>query len=229
MEGSLKEKLNKLYSKWNKLQWFNKVLILLGSIGLLYYVIKEYYVLLLVITVGLIVKFLWRAVFCKGKIKNNRIEFNLSIFAETILIFWYLAFVVASCFVFYTQSMAWYAYILPFIYLCINFAKILEVLANRRDFIIISGPILTWRDGDQMGELEIKSYFFEEEETKAIEFSPYSSGKSMGPFLMVTDVRDNKHSFDLKAMNLGGHHKALKTYLEKHYSNQLNSKDEESK
>jgi len=71
--------------------------------------IKEYYVLLLVITVGLLVKFLWRAVFCKGKIKNNQIEFNLSIFAETILMFWYLAFVGAICFVFYTQSMAWYA------------------------------------------------------------------------------------------------------------------------
>jgi hypothetical protein len=229
MEGSLKEKLNKLYSKWNKLQWFSKVLILLGLIGLFYYVIKEYYLLLLGITVVLIVKFLWRAVFCQGKTKNNQVEFNLSIFAETILTLWYLAFVGIITYVFYSESMIWYEYILPFIFLCVYFLKVLEVFANRRDFIIISGPILTWRDGDQMGELEIKSYFFEEEETKAIEFSPYSSGKSMGPFLMVTDVKDNKRSFDLKAMNLGGHHEALKTYLEKHYSNPLKSKDEESK
>jgi len=223
MEGTLKEKSNKLYSKWNKLQWFNKVLILLGFIGLFYYVIKEYYVLLLVITVGLLVKFLWRAVFCKGKIKNNQIEFNLSIFAETILMFWYLAFVGAICFVFYTQSMAWYAYILPFIYLCINFAKILQVLANRRDFIIISGHTLTWKDGDQDGKIEIKSHFFEDLETKALEFS---SGKATGPFLIVTDIEDNKHSFDLKAMNLGGHHKALKMHLEKHYSVPLKRNDE---
>lgn len=34
---------------------------------------------------------------------------------------------------------------------------------------------------------------------------------------MVTDIEDKNHSFDLKAMNLGGHQSALKKYMHKHF------------
>lgn len=218
MNTGIKNQLKKVQLKWDKLQWYSKTLILVGLIGLLYYVIKEYYLLILIIAVALTIKFLWRAIFCRGKIKNNQGEFNLSIFAESILILWYLALVVTISYVFYSEPMVWYEYVLPFIFMCVNLIKVLEVFANRRDFIIISGPILTWRDGEKIGELKIKSYFFEDQETKAIEFSLYSTEKSEGPFLMVTDIEDKNHSFDLKAMNLGGHHNALKKYMHKHYS-----------
>ena len=46
MNTRVKNQLKKVQLKWNKLQWYSKTLILVGLIGLLYYVIKEYYLLI---------------------------------------------------------------------------------------------------------------------------------------------------------------------------------------
>lgn len=128
--------------------------------------------MILIIAVALSIKFLWRAIFCRGKIKNNQGEFNLSIFAASILILWYLALVGTISYVFHSEPMVWYEYVLPFIFMCGNLIKVLEVFANRRDFIIISGPILTWRDGEKIVELEIKSYLFRNKKLKQSSFLP---------------------------------------------------------
>ena len=94
--------------------------------------------------------------------------------------------------------------------------KSLSDFGNRRDFIRISGQTLSWKDGDECGELEFKNYFFENRETQALEFR--LSLAALGPFLIVTDSENKEHSFDLKTMNLGGHNKVLESYFQTHFS-----------
>ena len=100
--------MRELYSKWKELKWYVQILILSALIGLLYYVLKEYYFLVIVIGAALITQSIWRAIFCRAKNKNNYVEFNLSIFAEFILMLWYLAFLGIVCYGLFTESISWY-------------------------------------------------------------------------------------------------------------------------
>ena len=208
--------MRELYSKWKELKWYVQILILSALIGLLYYVLKEYYFLVIVVGGALITQAIWRAIFCRAKNKNNYVEFNLSIFAEFILMLWYLAFLGIVCYGLFTESISWYGYIIPGVFLLVNIGKVFQIFGNRRDFIRISEQTLSWKNGDESGEIEFKNYFFENRETQALEFR--LSLAALGPFLIVTDSENKEHSFDLKTMNLGGHNKVLESYFQTHFS-----------
>lgn len=213
--------MRKLFSKWKNLKWYAQILILLTLLGLLYYAFKEYNFLVIVIGVALMVKFLWRSIFCRAIIKENQVDFNLSIFAELILMLWYLAFAGLIGFGLFTKSTPWYGYIIPVLILLVNLARLIEVFGNRRDYIRFSGKTLSWKDGEKTGALELKAYFFEDRKTEAFEFKV--SGDATGPFLIATDSDNNVYSFDLKSMNLGGHYVAMNEYLASNYT-EMNKK-----
>jgi len=202
-------------SKWKDLKWYFQVLFLLGFTGLFSFLLKAHFFFILVIGITLMLKIVWQALFCRAKKTNNQVEFNLSIIAEFILMIWYIAFVCFMCYGLFTKSIPWYGYIIPGAVLLLNLAKVFEVFGNRRDFIRISGKILTWKDGEKTGEIEVNSYFFEEKKTEAFEFKV--SGEATGPFLIIFDSENKEHSFDLKTMNLGGHYQALKAYFNAHF------------
>jgi hypothetical protein len=142
-------------------------------------------------------------------------EFNLSLFAELILICWYLGLALSLFYSLIENSVPWYGYLFSGILALFKLVKVLEVFANRRDFIRINNQQLTWRDDKEQGEIIFVSYLFEERKTEAFEFK--LSGDATGPFLIVKDAEGKEKEFDLKQMNLGGHARAMKKYFEKNY------------
>jgi hypothetical protein len=208
--------VKKLFLSWKDLKWYFRLLVLLGLTGLSYFLLKDYIFLILLVVTIILLKMVWQALFCRAKKTNNHVEFNLSIFAEFALMSWYIASVCFMSYGLFTQSIPWYGYLIPGAILLVNLAKVFEVFGNRRDFIRISGCILTWKDGDKTGEFEVRNYFFEDRKTEAFEFKV--SGEATGPFLIVINAENKEHSFDLKTMNLGGHYKALEAYFKAHFT-----------
>jgi hypothetical protein len=215
--------MEKVFSLWKDLKWYGQILVLLVLLGPLIYFFKGNNLLIVSIGVALTFNILWQVIFCRAIIKNNQVYFNLSIFAELILMLWYLALAGLIGNAIFTMSSSWYAYIIPVLFLLANLTKVLEIFGNRRDFIRISGSTLTWKDGEKTGELELKSYFFEDRKTEAFELKV--SGEATGPFLIVVDGENKEHSFDLKTMNLGGHYYAMEKYLSSHFK-EITTNDE---
>lgn len=157
-------------------------------------------------------KLLWRLIFCRARQTINGVEFNLSRTAEIILMLFFLLMVVLVGYGIYTSSAPWYGYIIPVIVLFVQFANVFQVWSNRNDFIRLNGNSLAFKDNENEGIVEFNSLEIEERKTEALEFK--MSGQATGPFLIVIDTQNKEHTFDLKMMNLAGHVRSIKKYIE---------------
>ncbi len=206
----------KNYANLNSLNWYWKVFFILTVSAILFFIIKQYYLFVAVIAIIFLLQYLWQLIFCRAIKKELGTEFNLSLFAEIILIFWYLGLAGSLIYSLIENGVSWYGYLFSGILALVKIAKVLEVFANRRDFIRINLRQLTWRDNNELGEIIFVSYFFEERKTEAFEFK--LTGEPKGPFLIVKDAEGKEKAFDLKQMNLGGHVRSMKKYFNNYYS-----------
>jgi len=202
----------KIYKKFQALRWYYQLLILLLALGLGLYLFKTYFVLIAIVASVIGLKLLWRIVFCRAKHTSNGVEFNLSRTAEIILMLLFLLMVGLVGYGIYTSSAPWYGYIIPVIVLFVQFANVFQVWSNRHDFIRLNGNSLAFKDNENEGSIEFKSLASEERKTEALEFK--MSGDATGPFLIVTDTHYQVHAFDLKMMNIAGHVRSLRKYIE---------------
>jgi hypothetical protein len=201
----------KLLKKFQSLSWYNQLLILVLTVALCFYLFKTYLVLILIVASIICLKLLWRIIFCRAKQTEKGVEFNLSRFAEIVLMLFFVLMAILMGYGIYTSSSPWYGYIFPIIVLFVQFASVIQVWSNRNDFIRIKDNIISFKDNGKEGSIEFKSLGIEERKTEAFEFK--MSGDATGPFLIAIDQQNQEHAFDLKMMNLNGHVHALKTYL----------------
>jgi hypothetical protein len=206
----------KLYSNFNALNWYWKAFFVAVGGALLYFVFTEYYLFIAVVTFILLLQYLWQFLFCRARVRGGIALFNLSLFAEVILMIWYLSLAISIFYGLYKQGAPWYGYLFSSLVALVKLVKVLEVFSNRRDFIQIETQQLTWRDDKVEGTMQFESYLFDERKTEAFEFK--LSGDATGPFLIVKDAEGKEKEFDLKQMNLGGHARAMKKYFEIKYT-----------
>lgn len=201
----------KIYKKFQALSWYYQLCILILSLGLCIYLFKTYFVLIVIVASVIGLKLLWRLLFCRAKQTANGVVFNLSRLAEVLLILFFFVMTALIGYGIYTSEVPWYGYIIPTIVLLVQLGDVYQVWSNRNDFICINGNKLQYKDNANEGFIEFASLKIEERKTEAFEFK--MSGEAMGPFLVVTDIQNQEHAFDLKMMNLNGHESAIKTYF----------------
>lgn len=202
----------KIYKKFQELSWYYQLLIIAVALLLCIYILKDYYMLIAIVASVIFLKLLWRLIFCRARQTINGVEFNLSRTAEIILMLFFLLMVVFVGYGIYTSSAPWYGYIIPVIVLFVQFTNVFQVWSNRNDFIRLNGNSLAFKDNENEGSVEFNSLEIEERKTEAIEFK--MSGQATGPFLIVIDTQNKEHTFDLKMMNLAGHVRSIKKYIE---------------
>lgn len=95
----------------------------------------------------------------------------------------------------------------------VQFGSFFQVWSNRNDFIRLNGNSLAFKNNEKEGVIEFTELKLEQRKTEAVEFK--MSGDASGPFLIILDNHDQEHAFDLKMMNLAGHVRSLRKYIEK--------------
>jgi uncharacterized protein YacL len=170
-------------------------------------------ILISIVALFISLKVIWHLVFCSAKQTPMGVEFNLSRLAEIILILIFLLLAVLMGYGIYTSSAPWYGYIIPVLVLLVQFGSVFQVWSNRNDFIRLNGNSLAFKNNEKEGVIEFTELKLEQRKTEAVEFK--ISGDASGPFLIILDHHDQEHAFDLKMMNLAGHVRSLRKYIEK--------------
>lgn len=208
--------VKKLYSNFKALNWYWKAFFVAVGGALLYFVFTEYYLFIAVVTFILLLQYLWQFLFCRPRIRKGVAVFNLSFFAEALLMLWYFSLAATIFYGLFAQGAPWYGYVFSGLIALLKLTKVIEVFSNRRDFIQIDKQQITWRDNQAQGTMQFGSYMFDERKTEAFEFK--LAGDATGPFLIIKDAKGQEKEFDLKLMNLGGHARAMKKYFDKNYN-----------
>jgi len=194
----------------SKLKWFHYYLVL-AALGALFYLLKYDMFYIKFGFIGLTIYYLWKLIFCRGiKKVDGKIEFNLSLTAEIILMIGFLTVVPLIIYFLYTDMPIWYEWIFPIIYVFIFLLKAFEVISNSNDKIIIHENIIYWKDdGIEKNCHAVKcSTYFDESDSLSL-----AIGKNFGWFLEIIDDRKTIHILDLKTLNLNGHIDAIEKCL----------------
>jgi hypothetical protein len=144
------------------------------------------------------VSFLFERIFYQGKIdKENRFVANLSPFAETILFAIYFLVGVYQVFVLSSNSLVWYEWIFPVVWIIWFLTKGFKVILCRNNFIKIKDGIFEYYTTSRGGIFSAESYQFADH------------------LLVLRSIHETVPPLilDLKEMNLRGYTRSLKKYL----------------
>ena len=193
-----------------KLKWYHFYLILC-ILGALFYFLKQDITYIFLGFCILTFYYVWKWLFCGGKIrKDGTAEFNLSSFAELILILFFISIIISSFYYLFQKLPVWYEWILPIIYGLVFLAKAIDVKRNMNDGIIIKNNEIQWKDdGNHKMCNAIRCDFYQDES----ESFSITMGKNYGWFLEIIDDQKQKHILDLKTFNLNGHKNSIEKYL----------------
>ena len=149
----------------------------------------------------IVIDAVFKKIFNNGRVdQEGWMVFNLSIFAEMLIVFIYLSAGIGGAVLLFISKVVWYGWIMQIMWILYFFIKGILVYVNRNNYIRIKGNELQYQNVTKSGSLQVDSFNFQTKSSNAL-----SIGSSSGWFLELrSDKRKKPIELDLRDMNMNG-------------------------